>query len=156
MNTRCILKVLSNIKNYLTKTLNYAIKDESMPSQYEKRKAKAAAEAAARKADEMKQEIADMAEQGLEPVIGPAAESMGMSEPAPEVDGIAQFDKFYTQHAYDIFTSDGGKTYHVAEIHYNPQTGHALVGEIFDISRLVALSYANQKTALGTLKKGKK
>lgn len=69
---------------------------------------------------------------------------------------LDQQDPFYPHKAYDIFTSDGGKTYQVAEIEYNASTGHARVIETFNITRLVALSYANQKIALGTLKKGKK
>ena len=59
----------------------------------------------------------------------------------------------YTQSAFDIYTPDGGRTYKVAEISYNPDTGEAKVSEIFNITRLVALSYANQKTALSTLKR---
>lgn len=59
----------------------------------------------------------------------------------------------YTQTGLDIYTSDGGKSYGVAEIVYNPETGEAKVLATFSISRLVALSYANQKTALNTLKR---
>lgn len=59
----------------------------------------------------------------------------------------------FTQTGFDIYTPDGGRTYKVAEISYNPETGDAKVNEIFTISRLVALSYANQKTALSTLKR---
>lgn len=62
----------------------------------------------------------------------------------------------YTQTGYDVFTSDGGKSYGVAEIAYNPITGTAHIVDTFSISRLVALSYANQKQALGILKKQKK
>jgi hypothetical protein len=59
----------------------------------------------------------------------------------------------YTQSGFDVYTSDGGRSYHVAELTYNPETGEAKVVEIFDISRLVALQYANQKTALNSLKR---
>lgn len=57
---------------------------------------------------------------------------------------------------YDIYSLDGGGSYSVAEIQYNPETGEAKVLETFEISRLIALSYYNQKTALGILKKQKK
>lgn len=59
----------------------------------------------------------------------------------------------YTNVGYDIFSPDGGKTYKVVEFHYNPTTGHAQVGELFEVSRLIALSYESKKTALGILKK---
>lgn len=61
----------------------------------------------------------------------------------------------YTQTGLDIFTLDGGGHYQVAEIKYNPETRQAEVVAIFDISRLVALSYSNQKSALSSLKKKK-
>lgn len=57
---------------------------------------------------------------------------------------------------YDIYSLDGGGSYSVAEIQYNPETGEAKVLDTFEISRLIALSYYNQKTALGILKKQKK
>jgi hypothetical protein len=59
----------------------------------------------------------------------------------------------YDQMAMDIYTDDGGRSYKVAEISYNPVTKQAEVKELFSITRLVALQYANTKTALGTLKK---
>jgi hypothetical protein len=59
----------------------------------------------------------------------------------------------YNQVGYDVFTSDGGKTYGVAEIEYDPESGQARVKDVFTISRLVALKYANMKEALGILKK---
>lgn len=68
----------------------------------------------------------------------------------------AKAEPTYTQTGMDIFTPNGGKTYHVAELAYNPETGEAKILGIFDISRLVALSYANQKNALNTLKQRKK
>ena len=61
----------------------------------------------------------------------------------------------YTQTGLDIYTPDGGKTYGVAEISYNPETGDAKVTNTFSITRIVALTYLNQKIALNTLKKGK-
>ena len=61
----------------------------------------------------------------------------------------------YDQSAYDVFTADGGKSFGVAEIAYNPATGEATVKDTFSISRLIALQYANQKTALGILKQKK-
>lgn len=64
-------------------------------------------------------------------------------DPAPE----------YNQKALDIFTSNGGKTYAVAQISYNPVTGDAKVDEVFNVTRTVALAYQNQKIALGILKK---
>lgn len=68
----------------------------------------------------------------------------------------AKAEPVFTQSGMDIFTPNGGKTYHVAELAYNPETGEAKVVGVFDISRLVALSYANQKTALNTLKQRKR
>lgn len=62
----------------------------------------------------------------------------------------------YTQSGFDIFSSDGGKTYQVAEIAYNPETGEAKLVNTFDISRLIALQYTNQKNALNSLKTRKK
>ena len=52
---------------------------------------------------------------------------------------------------YDIYSEDGGKSFGVAEIEYNPETGAAKVINKFTISRLVALQYKVQKDALGTL-----
>lgn len=65
----------------------------------------------------------------------------------------AKAEPVYTQTGYDIFSPDGNRTYKVAEISYNPETKEAKVTEIFTITRLVALAYANQKTALKTLKR---
>lgn len=59
----------------------------------------------------------------------------------------------YTQTGLDIFSNDGGKTHGVAEISYNPVTKEATVIAIYQISRLVALTALNQKTALNTLKR---
>ncbi len=95
-----------------------------MSSQFEKRKAKLAVAA---DKDTAKQKEDVRAEAAGEPV--------------------------YTQSGYDVFTSDGGRTYGVAEIAYNPATGDAKVNGIFSITRLVALKYANTKQALGILKK---
>lgn len=61
----------------------------------------------------------------------------------------------YTQVGMDVYTADGGRSYNVAEIEYNPDSKEARVKEVFSISRLVALSYAEQKTALKTLKRKK-
>lgn len=63
-------------------------------------------------------------------------------------------EAIYTQTGYDVYTSDSGKSFHVAEIEYNPTTGVARVIGISDLSRMVALKYANQKVALGILKTG--
>jgi hypothetical protein len=59
----------------------------------------------------------------------------------------------YTQTGMDVYTDDGGRTYHVAEISYNPTTNDAKVIGVFDISRLIALQYFNQKNALNSLKR---
>lgn len=72
------------------------------------------------------------------------------SQPAAEQEGP---EPVYQQTALDIYTPDGGKTYEVAEISYNPTTKEAKVTATFSISRLVALTAANQKTALNTLKR---
>lgn len=102
-----------------------------MASQFAKRKA--------RSADVVSQEIQDKRAE------------IRASREAP----VASAEPVYSQTGYDIFTTDGGKTYQVAEISYNPETLQSEVINIFSISRLVALSYGNQKTALRTLKKGK-
>lgn len=95
-----------------------------MTSQFEKRKAKSAAEVAKEITDRRDNAEANM------PV--------------------------YTQSAYDVYTPDGGKTYEVAEISYNPESGEAKVVNTFSITRLIALNYATQKQALGILKKQRK
>jgi hypothetical protein len=59
----------------------------------------------------------------------------------------------YPQMALDIFSSDGGKNYEVAEIEFNPETKDARVVALYSVSRLVALTGLNQKTALNTLKR---
>ncbi len=59
----------------------------------------------------------------------------------------------FTQTALDIYSPNGGKDYEVAEISFNPVTREAKVTEIYTISRLVALTGLNQKTALNTLKR---
>lgn len=107
-----------------------------MPSNYEKRQAKSAATVA--------KEIQERREQIRSKVVEPAAK-------AAEAEQVKE--PVYTQMAYDVYTPDGGKTYKVAEISYNPVTKEAEVKEIFNITRLVALQYANTKVALGTLKK---
>ena len=97
-----------------------------MATQYEKRKAKIASDVA--KEIEAKRE---------------------------EIRAKAANEPTYTQKGYDVFTPDGGRTYKVIELEYNPDTGHARVVGTSEISRLVALKYDAQKTALGILKKGK-
>ena len=82
-------------------------------------------------------------------------ESAGVSEVQETPLVVEETAPVYTQTGYDIFSPDGGKNYEVAELSYNPTTGEAKVINTFKISRLVALSYANQKVALQTLKKGK-
>lgn len=61
----------------------------------------------------------------------------------------------YTQSGYDVFSPDGGRTYKVVELEYNPETGDAKVTGTSAISRLIALKYDAQKVALGILKRGK-
>lgn len=61
----------------------------------------------------------------------------------------------YTQKGFDVFTPDGGRSYKVIELEYNPDTGAARVTGTSDISRLIALKYDAQKVALGILKKGR-
>jgi hypothetical protein len=85
-----------------------------------------------RKTKESEEELVPIAEGAVPPVV---------EEPA------------YNQIALDIYTLDGGRTYCVAEISYNPTTKQAEVKELFSISRLIALQHANTKVALGTLKK---
>src|SRR5271165_6256828 len=93
-------------------------------SQYEKRKAK--------NADTVKAEIEAKRED---------IRADGLREPV------------YTNTGYDVYTPDGGKSHKVVEFAYNPKTGEAKVADVFDISRIIALSYENQKQALGILKK---
>lgn len=76
-----------------------------------------------------------------------------VQEKIEELRTEAEKPKEYNQSGFDIFTTDGGRSYHVAELAYNPETGEAKVNGIFDISRLVALQYKNQKDALNTLKR---
>lgn len=59
----------------------------------------------------------------------------------------------YDQVGYDVYTPDGGKTYKVAEIAYNPVTKQATIVGVYSITRLVALQYKNTKNALSMLKK---
>jgi hypothetical protein len=59
----------------------------------------------------------------------------------------------YPETALDIYLSNDGKTYEVAEIAYNPETKDAKIINTFSISRLVALTAMNQKVALNTLKR---
>lgn len=77
------------------------------------------------------------------------SEELAVPVKAAEISG-------YTHVGTDIYSLDGGRTFGVAEIEYNPVTMLARVKETFNISRLVALSYQPQKTALNTLKKSKK
>lgn len=80
------------------------------------------------------------------------AKPKGDTAVAPVEKPTAKSEQVYTQTGMDVYTSDGGRTYGVAEIAYNPETGEAKVVDIFFISRLIALQYANQKGALNTLK----
>lgn len=102
-----------------------------MASQFEKRKAKS---------------IVD--------IVKSVVSAEGESVPDPVEVSAEASAPVYTQTGYDVYSSDGGKTYHVAQIEYNPETGEAKVTGTSDISRLVALKYANQKVALGILKTG--
>ncbi len=107
-----------------------------MSSQFFKRKVKAAA---------------------TKPPVEPTSEMQEITQ-MPEASVVQETPKtlaeiVYSQKGLDIFTSDGGKTYQVAEIAYDPETMQAAVLNIFSISRLIALSYFNQKTALETLKR---
>jgi hypothetical protein len=77
-------------------------------------------------------------------------------EPVVVETPLAETEPAYTQTGFDVFTRDGGKSYEVAEFAYDPVTMKAEVINLFSISRLIALSYGNQKVALQTLKKGKK
>lgn len=65
----------------------------------------------------------------------------------------SETEPVYTQMGYDIYSPDGGRHYKVAKLEYNPETGEARVIETKDISRLIALKYDQQKTALGILKR---
>lgn len=74
-----------------------------------------------------------------------------VSETVPEA--LNETAPVYTQMGYDIYSPDGGRHYKVAKLEYNPETGEARVIETKDISRLIALKYDQQKTALGILKR---
>lgn len=109
-----------------------------MASQFEKRKSKSTESVAQEIISKRSEKRASVDEPDM-PIV--------VSEPEAPV---------YNQTGFDIFSSDNGKTYGVAEIEYNPETGRARVKDTFSITRLIALSYGNQKVALQTLKKGKK
>jgi len=81
----------------------------------------------------------------LDAMVPQTAEPAVVVEQAPEPSFPCQ--------GYDVFTSNGGKTYGVAMIDYNPDTGVARVTGVKTISRLIALKYAAQKQALGILAK---
>lgn len=87
-----------------------------------------------------------------------AKDASVISEIEKHLDDSSVFEQepVYTQTGYDVYTEDGGRTYKVAELKYNPQTGEAVFVGDGDISRLVALKYFNQKTALGILKTNKR
>ncbi len=104
-----------------------------MPSQFDKRKAKS-----------------------IETVTAEIQDKREKIRSKPEETVSDKVETVYTQSAFDIFTPDGGRNYQVAEIAYNHETGEAKVTNTFDITRLVALSYANQKGALNSLKKRSK
>lgn len=93
-----------------------------------------------------------------EPEIQPTEPSDAIVD-TPEIDTSPEslpevnLSPDYTQTALDIYTPDGGKNYEVAEISYNHLTKEAKVTATFSISRLVALTYQNQKTSLNTLKR---
>lgn len=55
--------------------------------------------------------------------------------------------------AYDIITTDGGRSYQIISISYNPATKDAIVSEIKAVTRQVGLQHNNQKRALETLAK---
>lgn len=76
---------------------------------------------------------------------------MGMAEAA----AVIESTPVYNQSGFDVFTTDGGRTFGVAEISYNPETGEAKVEEIFTITRLIALKYGTMKEGLSMLKKRK-
>ncbi len=59
----------------------------------------------------------------------------------------------YNQTGLNVYSPDGGNSYEVAEIKFNPDTKQAEVVEIYKISRLVALQHANTQSALNTLKR---
>jgi hypothetical protein len=95
-----------------------------MASQFSKRKAKSS------------EDLVKEVEEKLEELKAPAAE-----------------ETTYTQTGLNVYTPDGGSTYEVAEIKFNPETKQAEVAEIYKISRLVALQHANTQNALNTLKR---
>lgn len=95
-----------------------------MPTQFEKRKTKSIEDVA----KEIESKRDDIRAQALEAPV-------------------------YDQVGFDVFTPDGGKTYKVAELAYNPVTNQAQVIGVYSITRLVALQYKNTKNALSMLKK---
>lgn len=97
-----------------------------MSSQFEKRKAKLAADVV--------KEIASKRE---------------------DIRAKAANEPVYTHKSYDVCSVDGGSKFSVVELEYNPATGHARVTGMSPISRLIALKYDGMKTALGILKKGR-
>lgn len=97
-----------------------------MSSQFEKRKAKLAADVV--------KEIASKRE---------------------DIRAKAANEPVYTHKSYDVCSTDGNRTYKVVELEYNPETGDAKVVATSAISRLIALKYDGMKTALGILKKGR-
>lgn len=58
--------------------------------------------------------------------------------------------------AIDVYSSDGGRTYYLASIKYNVETGEAKVVETYTLPRVVALAAKQHKVGLKTLKKIKK
>lgn len=59
----------------------------------------------------------------------------------------------YNQRAFDVMTPDGGRSYYVVEVDYNPVTLQAVVVSQTPITRLIGLQHANTKMALSMLKK---
>lgn len=57
---------------------------------------------------------------------------------------------------YDIFSPDSGGHFFIAELKYDPSTGEARVTDTYEVSRLIGLQFAGQKTALGIIKKTKR
>ena len=102
-----------------------------MSSQYEKRKQKVVAE--------LETKRSEIRTKGDQTEVDPVKKA-------------AAVEQTFEYSGFDIFSPDGGRTYKVAELEYSPSTGEARVKNTFDITRLVALTYTNQKHALNSLK----
>jgi hypothetical protein len=106
-----------------------------MASQFFKRKAKEAVKAASEDKGPME-----------------SVEVVPVEVATVEIPVVVAPEPLYTQEALDVYSGDGGKTYNVAEIQYNPLTNEAKVKTIYNISRLVGMQHTGRKEALVILR----